>query len=95
VEGSKADVAINALEHPDAAAQALAAIPLLAPLAPVDLAKLAGVLEDHWFDAGTVVFEAGGKGDALYIMRESTAERRVAGSCIGLIALPDVFGERC
>ncbi|MEO8509059.1 MAG: SLC13 family permease [Betaproteobacteria bacterium] len=84
---------MNALEHPDAAAQALAAIPFLAPLAPVDLAKLAGVLEDHWFDAGTVVFEAGGKGDALYIMREGTAERRVAGSRIGLIAPPEVFGE--
>ena len=59
----------------------------------MDLAKLAGVLEDHWFDAGTVVFQAGGKGDALFIMREGTAERRVAHSRIGLILPPEVFGE--
>lgn len=80
-------------EQPTAAARALAAVPFLAPLDPVDLAKLAGVLEDSWFDAGTVVFEVGGQGDALYIMREGTAERRVAGSRIGLIHPPEVFGE--
>ena len=52
-------------EQPAAAAEALAAVPFLAPLDPVDLAKLAGVLEDSWFDAGTVVFEAGlDNGDA-------------------------------
>ncbi|MFO1317230.1 MAG: SLC13 family permease [Burkholderiales bacterium] len=84
---------MNALERPDAAAEALAAVPFLAPLAPVDLAKLAGVLEDVWFDAGTVVFEAGGAGDALYILREGVAERRVAGSRIGLIEPPEVFGD--
>lgn len=81
------------LEQPAAAAQALAAIPLLAPLSPVDLAKLAGVLEDQWFDAGTVVFEAGGTGDALFILREGVAERRVAGSRIGTIEPPELFGE--
>ena len=80
-------------EHPTAAAESLAAVPFLAPLDPVDLAKLAGVLEDCWFDAGTVVFEAGGQGDALYILREGTAERRVAESRIGLIHPPEVFGE--
>jgi CRP-like cAMP-binding protein len=80
-------------EHPAAAAESLAAVPFLAPLDPVDLAKLAGVLEDCWFDAGTVVFEAGGQGDALYILREGTAERRVADSRIGLIHPPEVFGE--
>ncbi len=80
-------------EHPSAAAESLAAVPFLAPLDPVDLAKLAGVLEDCWFDAGTVVFEAGGQGDALYILREGTAERRVADSRIGLIHPPEVFGE--
>ena len=80
-------------EHPTAAARALAAVPFLASLDPVDLAKLAGVLEDSWFDAGTVVFEAGGQGDALYILHEGTAERRVADSRIGLIHPPEVFGE--
>lgn len=82
-------------EHdpPSVAAQALAAVPFLAPLSPVDLAKLAGVLEDQWFDAGSEVFESGGRGDALFILREGTAERRVAGSRIGLIHPPEVFGE--
>ena len=80
-------------EHPTAAARALAAVPFLAPLDPVDLAKLAGVLEDCWFDAGTVVFEVGGQGDALYILREGLAERRVANSRVGLIHPPEVFGE--
>jgi anion transporter len=84
---------VSESEHPAAAAEALAAVPFFAPLDPVDLAKLAGVLEDAWFDAGTVVFEAGGQGDALYILREGTAERRVAGSRIGLIHPPAVFGE--
>ena len=84
---------MTAHEHPSAAAEALAAVPFLAPLSPVDLAKLAGVLEDQWFDAGSEVFEAGGRGDALFIMREGVAERRVAGSRIGLIEPPEVFGE--
>src|ERR687891_97481 len=80
-------------EETTASAQALTAVPFFAALTPVDLAKLAGVLEDRWIDAGTVVFESGGEGDALYILREGTAERRVAGSAIGLIHPLAVFGE--
>ncbi|HEV7800158.1 MAG TPA: SLC13 family permease [Burkholderiales bacterium] len=75
------------------AADALAAVPLFAGLSPVDLAKLAGVLEDRWLDAGSVVFEAGSEGDALYILREGTAERRVAGSALELVQPPAIFGE--
>ncbi len=75
------------------AADALAAVPLFAGLNPVDLAKLAGVLEDRWLDAGSVVFEAGSEGDALYILREGTAERRVAGSALELVHPPAIFGE--
>ena len=84
---------MNDIEEPGSAARALAAVPFLAVLTPVDLAKLAGVLEDRWIDAGTIVFESGGAGDALYILREGTAERRVAGSAIGLIHPLAVFGE--
>jgi di/tricarboxylate transporter/CRP-like cAMP-binding protein len=84
---------MNNIEDPGSAARALAAVPFFAALTPVDLAKLAGVLEDRWIDAGTVVFESGGAGDALYILREGTAERRVAGSTIGLIHPLAVFGE--
>ncbi|MBC7780173.1 MAG: cyclic nucleotide-binding domain-containing protein, partial [Proteobacteria bacterium] len=80
-------------EHPVAAAQALAAVPMFAGLDPVDLAKLAGVLEERWFDAGSIVFEAGGTGDGLYIMREGVAERRVAGSALGLIRPYESFGQ--
>ena len=76
-----------------ASAQALAAVPMFAGLDPVDLAKLAGVLEERWFDAGSVVFEAGGEGDGLYIMREGVAERRVAGSAIDRIEPYASFGE--
>jgi di/tricarboxylate transporter/CRP-like cAMP-binding protein len=83
----------EASDYPAAAAQALAAVPLFAALTPVDLAKLAGMLEDRWLDAGTVVFEAGGAGDALYILHEGTAERRIAGTAIGLIHPYAVFGE--
>jgi CRP-like cAMP-binding protein/di/tricarboxylate transporter len=75
------------------AAQALAAVPVFAALSPIDLAKLAAFLEDRWLDAGEVVFEAGGEGDALYVMRSGAAERRVAGSPIGAIQPPEVFGE--
>jgi CRP-like cAMP-binding protein/di/tricarboxylate transporter len=82
-------------EHDEtsAAAEALARVPFFALLTPVDLAKLAGVLEDRWIDAGTVVFEAGGTGDALYVLRDGTAERRVAGTRIGLVQPLAVFGE--
>src|SRR5262245_23111338 len=66
---ARSRIAVTAREAPATAAEALATIPFFAPLSPVDLAKLAGVLEDQWFDAGSEVFEAGGKGDALYIMR--------------------------
>ena len=76
-----------------AAARALAEVPVFAVLSPVDRAKLAGVLEDRYLEAGTVVFEAGGEGDALYILQAGTAERRVAGSSIDLIHPYAVFGE--
>ena len=76
-----------------AAAQALAAVPMFAGLDPVDLAKLAGVLEERWFDAGSVVFEAGGEGDGLHIMREGIAERRVSGSAIDRIEPYASFGQ--
>ncbi len=80
-------------QEPVAAAQALAAVPMFAGLDPVDLAKLAGVLEERWFDAGSVVFEAGGEGDGLYIMREGIAERRVSGSAIDRIVPYESFGQ--
>lgn len=76
-----------------AAAEALAAVPMFAGLDPVDLAKLAGVLEERWFDAGSVVSEAGGEGDGLYILREGLAERRVAGSAIDRIRPRESFGQ--
>jgi len=75
------------------AAQVLAAIPVFAALTPVDRAKLAGALEQRVLEAGTVVFEAGGEGDALFILGEGTAERRVAGASIDLIEPPAIFGE--
>ncbi|MBY0439961.1 MAG: cyclic nucleotide-binding domain-containing protein, partial [Burkholderiales bacterium] len=80
-------------QEPVAAAQALAAVPMFAGLDPVDLAKLAGVLEERWFDAGSIVFEAGGEGDGLYIMREGVAERRVSGSAIDRIVPYESFGQ--
>lgn len=75
------------------AADALAAVPLFSGLSPVDLAKLAGVLEERWLDAGTLVFEAGTEADALYVLREGTAERRVAGSALERVHPPAIFGE--
>ncbi len=80
-------------QTPLEAAKALASIPVFEALTPVDRAKLAGVLEERWLDPGTVVFEAGAEGDALYILREGTAERRVAGAVIDLIRPLAVFGE--
>ncbi len=80
-------------QQPVAAAQALAEVPMFAALEPVDLAKLAGVLEERWFDAGSVIFEAGGEGDGLYIMREGIAERRVSGSAIDRILPYESFGQ--
>src|SRR4051812_25437926 len=84
---------MDELEERLDAARALAAVPVFSVLSQVDLAKLAGVLEDRWLDAGTVVFEAGVEGDALYILREGTAERRIAGTPIDLIEPLAVFGE--
>ena len=84
---------MSEFEETRAAAEALARVPFFAKLTPVDLAKLAGVLEDRWMDAGTVVFEVGGTGDALYVLRDGVAERRVAGTAIGVIAPLSVFGE--
>jgi anion transporter len=84
---------MNEFEETSAAARALAAVPFFSALTPVDLSKLAGVLEDRWLEAGSVVFESGVTGDALYVLREGVAERRVAGSAIGRIHALDVFGE--
>lgn len=75
------------------AAEALATAPMFAGLTPLDRAKLAAVLEDRWVEAGAIVFEAGGHGDALYILRSGTAERRVAGTTIGTLTPPEIFGE--
>jgi CRP-like cAMP-binding protein len=75
------------------AAHVLAAIPVFAALTPVDRAKLAGALEERVLEVGTVVFEAGGEGDALFILGEGTAERRVAGASIDFIEPPAIFGE--
>lgn len=75
------------------AAEALGAVPVFAALSPVDRAKLAAFLEERWLEAGEMVFEAGGEGDGLYILRAGTAERRVAGSSIGEIRPPGIFGE--
>jgi DASS family divalent anion:Na+ symporter len=84
------DIRAQALRE---AAEALAAVPLFAGLSPVDRAKLAGVLEERWLDAGSVVFEAGAEADAMYILREGIAERRVAGSPIDVVHPPAIFGE--
>jgi di/tricarboxylate transporter/CRP-like cAMP-binding protein len=84
---------VSERQQPVAAAQALAEVPMFAALEPVDLAKLAGVLEERWFDAGSVIFEAGGEGDGLYIMREGVAERRVSGSAIDRILPYESFGQ--
>jgi anion transporter len=80
-------------EDPREAAEALAGVPLFAALMPLDRAKLAAALEERWIAAGEVIFEAGGQGDALYVLRAGRADRRVAGSSIGTIAPPEVFGE--
>jgi CRP-like cAMP-binding protein/di/tricarboxylate transporter len=83
----------TAEDDPREAAETLAAVPLFAALTPLDRAKLAAALEARWISAGEVVFEAGGEGDALYVLRSGIADRRVAGSSIGTIEPPDVFGE--
>jgi di/tricarboxylate transporter/CRP-like cAMP-binding protein len=82
-------------ELPDAiaGAQALAAVPMFAGLPPVDLAKVAGVLEERWYDAGSTVFEAGVEGDGLYILREGLAQRRVSGSPVSDIRPLEAFGQ--
>ncbi len=91
---------LNGPDHPrrvenssEDAAVALARAPLFAALTPLDRAKLSAILEDRWIPAGEVVFEAGGHADALYVLRTGTAERRVAGSVIGTIEPPELFGE--
>ncbi len=75
------------------AARALASVPMFAALDAVDLAKLAGVLEERWYDPGDTLFEAGGEGDGLYILREGIAQRRVSGSAVGNILPFESFGQ--
>lgn len=84
---------MSELQDAAAAARALASVPMFAALDAVDLAKLAGVLEERWYDPGATLFEAGGEGDGLYILREGLAQRRVSGSAVGTILPLESFGQ--
>jgi CRP-like cAMP-binding protein/di/tricarboxylate transporter len=86
---------------PLASATALARTPLFSRLGRVDLAKLAGELEESQFKAGAVILQEGEPGDALYVIKsgearivvgsDSLADRsRIvlhAGECFGEMAL--------
>jgi CRP-like cAMP-binding protein/di/tricarboxylate transporter len=88
-------------QAPLASATVLARTPLFSQLGRVDLAKLAGELEERRFEAGAIVVREGEPGDALYVIKsgevrivvgsDPAADRsRIvlhAGECFGEMAL--------
>ncbi|MGH7332344.1 MAG: cyclic nucleotide-binding domain-containing protein, partial [Candidatus Rokuibacteriota bacterium] len=86
---------------PLASATVLARTPLFSQLGRVDLAKLAGELEERQFEAGAIVVREGERGDALYVIKAGEARIVVgnddvadrsrivlqAGECFGEMAL--------
>src|SRR5262245_61774496 len=86
---------------PLASATALARAPLFAHLGRVDLAKLAGELEERRFTAGQTIVHEGEPADALYVVKSGEARVMVgaqsldddgdlqigAGECFGEMAL--------
>ncbi len=84
---------------PLTSATALARTPLFSQLSRVDLAKLAGELEERQFEAGAIVVREGEPGDALYVIKAGEARIVIgtdgdhlrivlrAGECFGEMAL--------
>src|SRR5262245_29268935 len=77
---------------------ALADAPLFAGLAPVELARLVGEIEEVALPPGGVVFHRGEPGDCVYIVRAGLAEARAGPGEDGEYPLTlyqpgDSFGE--
>ncbi len=83
---------------PLSSATALARTPLFSQLSRVDLAKLAGELEERQFAAGAIVVREGEPGDALYVIKSGEV-RIVVGSATDddrpriVLGAGECFGE--
>lgn len=71
----------------------LRAVPLLAPLPPPVLDRLARTSVVHRFGAGEVVFAEGEPGDRFYVIEEGAVEVSIRGEHVRHLAAGDSFGE--
>jgi di/tricarboxylate transporter/CRP-like cAMP-binding protein len=75
------------------AAEELASLPPFSELTPVDRARLAAALEEVSYRPGEVIFAEDQPGDALYILRQGSADRYAHGVRLDTVHPPAVFGD--
>jgi CRP-like cAMP-binding protein len=71
----------------------LAGIPLLAPLPPTTLEKLAARSSMAYVSAGKVIVTEGDPGDLYYVIAEGEVEVSRSGRSHGTLAIGEQFGE--
>lgn len=76
-----------------AAAKALPPIPLLSELSHEELSSVAATMRRHELSAGSVVFEEGATGDAIYFVHRGELEATANGARLGRIGAGQCFGE--
>src|ERR687886_365029 len=75
------------------AAAELASLPPFSELTPVDRARLAAALEEVSYREGDVIFAEHQPGDALYILRQGSADRYAHGVRLDTVHPPAVFRD--
>jgi NTE family protein len=81
----------------DARLAQLSKVPLLSTMDPGELAEVAAACEEICLEAGSVVFPAGGPGDALYVVLSGALQAwagGLEGGLVGEFRSSDVFGEQ-
>jgi MFS family permease len=73
--------------------EVLRAVPMLAPLEPRVLERLARSSELHRFPAGAIVFAEGDDGDRFYVIEDGEVEVTKAGTHVGTHGPGGCFGE--
>ncbi len=71
----------------------LARVPIFSACSPEEIAAIAAVAQESFFDAGQIVVTQGTPGQAFYLVMEGTVEYSRDGSVLGTFGPGEFFGE--